>query len=499
MGGVNPPIQIDAEDDEALDLEAAGRVGADPEARDGADADSQAPGFENDDLQVDGQDDDFIAALNAAIKAHEDATAATNKASAAYERVVHAKAVLAAAEANVTAIHGNAPDDSSKALLAAAKDAFDAASNEADECDKAAARAAKAAAEADEFAAQLAHPSADAYETTAVAASGTHPGTLADAGTAFASAVNEVPVNVAANAVDEAADTGVTDAKLAWLASLTAEDAVRSKKWQKFMKNQSDIGMLTIFFMHNKKNWLKTVWVRILLLLVLIAQVMLPIVLLLYAKDTYKLPNGCPMSADVIQLLVAIAIGCIYLVRITFSLKSKKRERYGSTQTFRWLRVALFLDGVMNTPYELFMYGINLFIVFVTPDPLNMVLNALAFEFILQLDDGVKKKYVSIVVEEEYSLSTHARFHDSIIAVYDKTFHLTRDATPRAYSADNVDDADNVGIVGIVGKVGKVLYRLYDVLYNMLNNILPVLIVLALIWLPWCKSGTSSPSPPPSF
>jgi hypothetical protein len=209
-----------------------------------------------------------------------------------------------------------------------------------------------------------------------------------------------------------------------------------------------------------KGGWFQF-WKIYLLVLVLAAQVILPILLLLYSMYTYKIPSVCPMSADGISKAVAFTIGCMYHVRIVFMFGSKSSEPFAEVKRGSdsvWLTWALFLDGFMNTTCELFVYGMNLFIVFVTPDPLDMVLNALAFEFILQLDDGVKAKYISI----------HTIYHGAIIKEYDATFDLASEATTAAYTT-----------------------------YNVLNYFVPAVFVtyvlspFTMIYLPLCKPGTT--------
>ena len=125
------------------------------------------------------------------------------------------------------------------------------------------------------------------------------------------------------------------------------------------------------------------------------------------------------------------------------------------------LRGALFLDGLMDTWYELVVYAINLFIVFVTPDALDMVLNSLAFEFILQLDDVVKEKYITI----------HAKNHDNLIKKYEASFEFTREAMTTSYPTRKVLN--------------------YHVPTAIVTYILPP---LALVFLPACKPGIAAQS-----
>ena len=47
----------------------------------------------------------------------------------------------------------------------------------------------------------------------------------------------------------------------------------------------------------------------------------------------------------------------------------------------------------MNTVYEGALYLLNLWVTFITEDATNIVLNALAMEFVMKLDDDFKQEY----------------------------------------------------------------------------------------------------------
>jgi hypothetical protein len=110
------------------------------------------------------------------------------------------------------------------------------------------------------------------------------------------------------------------------VAAVTVAHAALLEKWQEFLKSWSDIGMLTIMFMHQEDYLLNQLRMWWLPRPCLVAQIMLPILLLIYSRNTYQMPSVCPMRADGIAKAVAFAIGCIYQVRVVFMLESKSRE-----------------------------------------------------------------------------------------------------------------------------------------------------------------------------
>lgn len=357
--------------------------------------------------------------------AHIASAAAADRASAARARAVRAQAVLDEAEAVVKAkakANANAnADDKADALAKAFVCAFvfKTWSDVADQC---------ATAATDCTTAALA---ADAYAVAVVAA-------------------------------DAAAAASYSD----YDARVAPVTAAKSEEWQQFMKSRSDIGMFTIMFMHNEAypRDLLSYWMISLLFLLLLAQVMFPILLLVNTPYLFDGTSSCPNSADALPRVVAFAIGCIYQTRIVFSYFSKSCEPSVEMKRIArdsvWRDLALFLDKGMNTYYEGFVYITNLLIVFFTADPLGMVLNALAFEFILQLDDVVKEKYISI----------HAKYHDTIIQVYDATFELTSEARRPEFLTGSV-------LSLAFGYIVRLTTQLYVVIY-----------------LPWCKPGNLSKS-----
>ncbi|KAI2502781.1 hypothetical protein MHU86_11685 [Fragilaria crotonensis] len=379
--------------------------------------------------------DDYIFVFEIAIKARKLADIAAVNASAAYELADRAEAYLA----DVTAeAYDNFYNPANTDAVADAKAAVENANQKLEDCDRKAAILARAAARLDRMA-----------DTKAK--------------------------NLVFFFAFSGKNNTIFDSRLEWFAAKTAARTALSVKWQEFMKSRSDIGILTIMSMHEESYPWRKRWTQFLLILVIAVQVALPALLLVYSVQTYTLPNGCPMSANPIQKSVAGAIGCIYLVRIVSKMGSKAKEKLiGIRVVFRderWLLGALFLDGIMDTWYELVVYGINFYVIFVTPDPLDMVLNSLAFEFIVQLDDVVKETYILKHSKKDDSFFKDSKKYDSIPEVYDMTFEFDREASTKTH---------------------QTIY--------LLNYVVPVYVVtiilppLALIFLPLCKPDNTAQS-----
>eukprot|EP00611_Tribonema_gayanum_P005237 TRINITY_DN14498_c0_g4_i1.p1 TRINITY_DN14498_c0_g4~~TRINITY_DN14498_c0_g4_i1.p1 ORF type:complete len:237 (-),score=22.63 TRINITY_DN14498_c0_g4_i1:54-764(-) len=141
----------------------------------------------------------------------------------------------------------------------------------------------------------------------------------------------------------------------------------------------------------------------------------------------------CPNTASQAQRALMFFIGAIYLARATVlraqrrelveqidrdSMKSsrgyikalvistfpeKEATSYGGTREDRaaWNDVANasfnrttgMLDDLMNNAFEHLVYVLNLWVVFVTPEVQDMVLNTLALEFIMDLDNQFVEQY----------------------------------------------------------------------------------------------------------
>ena len=176
--------------------------------------------------------------------------------------------------------------------------------------------------------------------------------------------------------------------------------------WKEYLETHSDIGLFTIAYMHDSDisscfcNWFCNLFTRILLWLVIFVQITIPVVLMLNNILEYDGMGFCPRGADNITRTLACAVGCIYFTKLSFLYGRKTSESKIALKDDvgckNLLRAFLICDSVMNTIYEALVYLLNLWIVFLSSEPLNVVLNALALEFVLNLDDVIKKDCIAI-------------------------------------------------------------------------------------------------------
>ena len=100
----------------------------------------------------------------------------------------------------------------------------------------------------------------------------------------------------------------------------------------------------------------------------------------------------CNNSAPFENKLMISGISLIYFARsffiwdnITNSLSLKKMNRVSS--------IAAILDTFQEFSFSLLVYGANIWVVFVETDIQNMILNSLAMEFLMVLDNEFEELY----------------------------------------------------------------------------------------------------------
>lgn len=184
--------------------------------------------------------------------------------------------------------------------------------------------------------------------------------------------------------------------------------------YRDYIAEHSDVGLITLFFMHTPEDVTNSVpcfnnkcvkgffrcYTRFLLGLVIVVQLVIPIFVFVDKERDYD-EGTCPKTADNANRALAFFVGAIYLTKLTFLFVRKlqeggnaaplKEDRKGGI-----LQLYVECDRFMNIVYESVVYLLNMWIVFITPEALDMVLNSLAMEFILQLDDEVKTIYIKI-------------------------------------------------------------------------------------------------------
>ena len=185
------------------------------------------------------------------------------------------------------------------------------------------------------------------------------------------------------------------------------------KEWKKYVTQHSDIGIFTIAYMHDQGPCFYNYYVKVLLWLVPVVQLIVPICILIIKSNEYNETYDnrfCPNSADATTRILAWAVGAIYFSKVSLLSMKKIVETDNSPDLNAGsLLIYVKMDRFMNRTYESLVYFLNLWIVFTETDGFTIILNALALEFILELDDEVKSIYMHTFPPDRRVLNAYRR------------------------------------------------------------------------------------------
>ena len=153
--------------------------------------------------------------------------------------------------------------------------------------------------------------------------------------------------------------------------------------------------------------------------LVFIAQWLLYGSLMMHEIKNYK-GTICSNSDTFENKMMISGICLIYFVRsfflwdnMTNSLSLKKMNRVDN--------ITAILDTFQEFSFTLFIYGANIWVVFVEQDIQNMILNSLAMEFLMMLDNEFEELYF------RYMPGTAEDVYDNVFVSYDENKTLLSD------------------------------------------------------------------------
>ena len=238
--------------------------------------------------------------------------------------------------------------------------------------------------------------------------------------------------------------------------------------WREYVVNSRDVGMFTLAAMDPSPYSDRCRWVtgpQLLMYLVIFVQLVVPISVV--HSEILKYDQGlCPNNANIFERAVAMSIGAIYVIRLTFQYSKKMRDSEDDDIPLRRnehnpgkLLFYVTADEFMDKVYEGVVYLLNLWVVFIeTSDVISMIFNALALEFILQMDNEVKELYLDVFVFDAHFLEKYR-------------------------------DANNDFGTRPITKYQKVVVSIIRSINNWGALICLVAVYAAFIYLPICKAG----------
>ena len=132
-------------------------------------------------------------------------------------------------------------------------------------------------------------------------------------------------------------------------------------------------------------------------ILVFIAQWSIYIALVANELDEFE-GNYCPNEANWKKKLTMFAATLIYFIR-SFFLWDNLTDRTRLRKMIPSTSFLVMLDTFQEFGFNLFVYLANLWIVFVEDDLLDMILNCLAMEFLMNLDNEFEEMYFHYLPE----------------------------------------------------------------------------------------------------
>tara|TARA_X000000368_G_scaffold416066_2_gene409144 strand:+ start:2443 stop:3492 length:1050 start_codon:yes stop_codon:yes gene_type:complete len=208
------------------------------------------------------------------------------------------------------------------------------------------------------------------------------------------------------------------------------DDEITSEEKKEIVKATPSFGMFSLFKYHVKRGYLNKELKKTnkifcshifsllfaLPVLMFIGQWLLYIALLINENNRFD-GEICSGNGSIENKIMISGISVVYFARsffiwdnITNSISLKKMNRVNS--------ISSILDTFQEFSFCLLVYGANIWIVFVEDDMQNMILNSLAMEFLMMLDNEFEELYF------QYLPGAADDIYDNIFVSYDENIEL---------------------------------------------------------------------------
>ena len=208
------------------------------------------------------------------------------------------------------------------------------------------------------------------------------------------------------------------------------DDEITSEEKKEIVKATPSFGMFSLFKYHVKRGYLNKELKKTnkifcshifsllfaLPVLMFIGQWLLYIALIINENNRFD-GELCSGNGSIENKIMISGISVVYFARsffiwdnITNSISLKKMNRVN--------RISSILDIFQEFSFCLLVYGANIWIVFVEDDMQNMILNSLAMEFLMMLDNEFEELYF------QYLPGAADDIYDNIFVSYDENIEL---------------------------------------------------------------------------
>lgn len=174
-----------------------------------------------------------------------------------------------------------------------------------------------------------------------------------------------------------------------------------------YCKNQRhDLGLMVIWRTHPSITW-KDGFLKIMPVLVLMAQWIMFAAITQIASSGYS-KQVCPNAASVQAKALMFGVSLLYSARSILQLNAYVNYELNESDPIEYLRQKdlainhstldfyMRLDKLNENLLQVCVYVVNLLIVYATEDATDMVLNSLALEFLMHLDNEFVEQYYSV-------------------------------------------------------------------------------------------------------
>jgi len=255
------------------------------------------------------------------------------------------------------------------------------------------------------------------------------------------------------------------------------------EQWETYIEESCDIGIFTLMIMHWHSNILLHILPKLLFLMIMFAQVAIPMAILTAKIEAFRSADYgfCPSGGQATERVVCAAVAMVYVSRVILNrswakiidsyseslLIEKKQDNPGV------LMFTVYMDRFGNDAYEIILYAINLFIVFQSDRVIDIVLNALAIEFVFGLDNEAKEAYLKVFPPNALSFmhANNERMEGAQVENEMKKGGKYMDE-PQPISKGLY----SITMIGYVVRLGCMFW-------------VGLLVVFGAVYLPWCKPG----------
>ena len=212
----------------------------------------------------------------------------------------------------------------------------------------------------------------------------------------------------------------------------TNKKSILSEEKKEIVLNDPKFGMFSLFKYHLRRGYLNNelkktnkvfcshIFSLILALPILIFISQWILYISLMSAEINKFDDEiCPNKSNMESKLIMAGIGIIYFVR-SFFIWDNLTSRIGLIKMNRLDTITAILDTFQEFLFNILVYGANLWIIFVEKDIQNMLLNSLAMEFLMTLDNEFEELYF------EYLPGSAEDIYDNIYVTYDKNKKLIK-------------------------------------------------------------------------